>query len=728
MPVPIAELFISVGADVAGATAGLNTLSNNIQNFGNRIQRSGRALTTGLTAPIVGVGAAVFSVGSDFEHAFTQVRRTVDGLDPTQLEELRQSLIGMSKTSSGGLKTASELAEIAAVGGQLGLAGSEIKSFTSLVARLSLATDLPFGEIAEDVGRSIKIMGLAENQYEAFGAVVAALGNQMGGTERDIFEFSRRLAATLSAVGVKPEQILAISAALSEAGVNPEAGATAINKFFVEMVNSLNDTSGASEETKQKLQSLKDTLSDLSDNLQVAELRQKEFGRNTPASVVKASQLAIDKYKREIGQTSTKLDEFASSAAGGKLSIAGMAKVAGIGEDEFRALVKNDPAKAFASFVAGLQEISKTGGAEALTKTLADLGITEERQRETLLALAASEKSLPKALDVAIQAWAEQKALQDEVNAAMKDTQNQLKLMVNSIQADLIPAFDKQKESIQQLIDSINNDLLPAFKRVTDLIPTLTPDQLKGFAALAALGPALIGVGIVISAIGALASPLGVVILALAGLGIAFDQIANNWENTKAIMDKIPMLSGVAFAIDFVKKHGDEIKAVLGGIVTEAGKFGEDFNRKLTSAVLGVGAIFEAFGTFLSSFFDTVILPILDRFKGWIQEKIVGAFISILEFLQTLGVTSLPGGADIGSTISGLKAAQATAAGGGGGGAGGFGDVNVTINNPQVTSQALLDKLATQVSNAITTAIITAEKSVVIAPQPLPGQVPVTPF
>jgi TP901 family phage tail tape measure protein len=692
----------------------------------------GRDLSVGLTAPILGVAGAVFKAGTDFEHSFTQVRRTVNGLDNTQLEELRQSLLDMSKTSVGGLKTASELADIAAVGGQLGLSGKEIKTFTSLVARLSLATDLPFGEIAEDVGRSIKVLNLAESDYEKFGAVVAALGNEMGGTERDIFEFTRRLAATLSAVGVAPEKILAIASALSEVGINPEAGATAINKFFVEMVNSLNDTGGASEEAKQKLQALKDTIADLSNNLEVAELRQKEFGRNTPASVVKANQIAIDKYKRELGQANTKMDEFSQTSAAGKLNIAGMAKVAGISEEEFRNLVKTDPAKAFASFVTGLQSLRKTGGPEAVTKALEDLGITEERQRETLLALASSEKSLDKALDVAAGAWQEQKALQDEVNAAMKDTVNQMTLAANTMQAELIKTFDKQKESIQTLIDQLNNELIPAFQRMSDAIPKLTPDQLKGIAAIAAIGPGLLVVGGILSAGGAILSLLSApatlpALIVIGGLPFIFDEIANHWDRAKASLETQPKLIGIAMVIDFVKQHGDEIKTALSGIVAAVQKWALDFNSGVAAAVFGAGSIFEAFGTFLSTFFDTVILPILTRFRGWVAEHILGALIGLLEFGKSLGLTTLPGGADIGATISALKTRQDAKAAVAGGAAGGN-DVTVTINNPQVTSQALLDKLGLQVSNAITTALVTAERSVVIAPQPLPGQVPGTPF
>ena len=747
MPVPIAELFVSVGADTSGATAGLNALNSqlskigsgaaggfnltnvgkSIKSFGSQAKTVGYNLTTDLTAPILAIGGGAFAAGADFEHAFTQVKRTVDGLDETQLEALRQSLLDMATTPAGGLKTASELADIAAVGGQLGLTNDEIKSYTSLVARLSLATELPFGEIADDIGRSLKIMNIGEKDYERFGSTVAELGNVMGGTEADIFEFSRRMAATLTALGVTPEKILAISSALSEAGVNPEAGATAINKFFVEMVNSLNDASGASEETKQKLQSLKDTISDLSGSLEVAVLRQSEFGRNTPASVVKANQLAIAKYQRELGDANGKMNTFAQTSADGKLSIAGMAKVAGVGEDAFRALVATDPAQAFAQFVAGLQRITQEGGAPALTKALDDLGITDERAREALLALAASSKSLPNALNAANTAWTKQTSLIDEVNKAMTDLKNQITLTANTAQVAVIRAFDKQREAIQALIDQINNDLIPAFTKMSDAIPKLTPDQIKLFAGLAALGPAVIALGAALSILGAvitvLSSPLVLVAIGtLGGLALVFDQIANHWDTMKSVMDKIPQLAGFAFLIDSVKKHGDEIKQMLNDLVTIVQTW--DFNKDLGAALLAAGAIFSAFGTFLSNFFDTVILPILLRFKGWIDEHILGAFIGLLEFLKTLGVTTLPGGVDVGSTIAQLKTAQTAATAT----AAGTGDVNVQINNPQVTSQALLDKLGQQVAAAVTTALVTAERSVVIAPQPLPGQVPGTPF
>lgn len=755
MPVPIAELFVSVGADISGATAGLNQLNSQLQNIGNSAGKSfslsnigrglknvgsqaqiiGRDLTAGVTLPLLAVGGAVFKAGTDFENSFAQVQRTVDGLSAEQLDQFRKDLLEMSKTSAGGGSTASDLAQIAAAGGEVGVAGGDIKEFTSLVARLSLATKLPFGEITDDIGRSINVMHLAKDDFEAFGSSVTDLGNKFGGTEQDIFQFTRRLAGTLTTVGVKPDQILAIGAALSAAGVEPEAGATAINQFFTEMVNALNDTGTASDEAKQKLQSLKDSVSDLSGNLEVAQLRQKEFGRNTPASVVRANQIAIEKYQRDLGQANTKLDDFSKTSAEGKLTIGGMAKVAGQTDDEFRNLVKTDPARAFAAFIGGLQTLNKEKGPEAVTKALEELGINGERQRLAFLNLANAQQSLTSALDISKGAWDEQKALQAEVDTQMKTTTSQIKLLGNSIQTDLIDQFDKNRPAIQQFLNDFKQ-AQPTIDAFFKGISAISPDQFKFIAILLGLGPAIGFLGTIVSLLGSLALILGApavlagagiflaIAAAVAGLAVAFNQVATNWENFRTLLlaSNLPFAQALVGAIDFFKTNGDAIKATISGLVDFVRRVG--FAQAFADALTTAGQLFSVFGTFLNNFFNTVLLPIFERFKGWISEHILGAIIGLLQALQNMGITSLPGVGNIGTTISDLQAKQtgATAAAAGGT------NVEVTINNPQVTSQDLLDKLKQQTADVLFDALIAAERSAIIPPQPLPGQLPGTPF
>lgn len=752
MPVPIAELFVSVGADISGATAGLNQLNNQLNNIGtsagrgvnlSNIGRSlktvgsqaqviGRDLTAGLTLPLLGVGAAVFSAGTDFENSFAGVKRTVSDLSDDQLIAFRQDLLDMSKTSAGAGQTASDLAQIASAGGEVGVAGSDIKEFTSLVARLSLATHLPFSEITDDIGRAINIMHVSKDDFEAFGSSVTDLGNKFGGTEQDIFQFARRLSGTLTTLGVKPDQILAIGAALSAAGVEPEAGATAINQFFKDMVNALNDTGGASDEAKQKLQALKDSVSDLSGNLEVAQLRQKEFGRNTPASVVKANQLAIDKYSRELGQANTKLDDFSQSSAAGKLTIAGLAKVAGVSEDEFRNLVKTDPARAFAAFAGGLQRINKEGGPQAVTKALEDLGITGDRQSLALLNLSNAQQDLTTALNVSEEAWKKQKALQDEVNTQMETTTSKIKLLGNSIQVDLIDQFDKNKPAIDAFLKDFK-DALPTIDAFFKSIGAISPDQFKFIAALLALGPVIGFLGTIVSLMGSLALILGApavltaaaIFLAIAAalgiLAIVFDQVANHWDDFKKTLNDHNVW-GIVGIVDFFKTNGESIKAAISGLVDFVKRVG--LGQAVADMLTTAGAVFALFGEFLRKLFDTVILPIFERFKGWISEHILGAIIGLLQGLQKLGITTLPGVGDIGTAISNLQAQQTTAAAQAGGG----NNVEVTINNPVVTSQGLLNDLKEQTADILFNALINAERSTIVPPQPLPGQLPGTPF
>lgn len=771
MAVPIAELFISVGADIGGATAQLNALNaqlgrvgtnaqnatsgfnlgkigSNLQTFGNNVQTVGNGLTAGLTAPLLAAGGTVFKVGSDFEHSFTAVKRTVDGLSPEGADALRESLLNMAKDASrSGGKTASELADIAALGGQLGLTGDELERFTSLTARLSVATDIPVAEIADDIGRAAAIFHLSGDDFERFGSSVTKLGNDVGGTERDIFEITRRLAGTLSTLGVKPDQILGISAALSEVGVQPEAGGTAISQLFLQMVNGLNSINGPSAEAKAKIQSLQDTITDLGGSLEVAELRQKEFGRNTPASVVKANQLAIDKYKRELDQANTKLTDVGGAASTTSLDLGKMADVAGVGRDEFANLVRTDPARAFSKFTSGLQALQQTGGPEAVTKALADLGITGAREVQTLLSLAAAQHDLDTRLDAANQGWTQAKALNQEVATALLDMQNQIKATAASLEVDLIRAYDKQRPALQGVVDDINQKGIPAFNALANA-PTLSKDQLEGLIALAGLGPGLALTGGGLSAIGAAlkiisalggggagagagagaaaggtgaVATFGAIAVAGAAAVIAFDAVANHWDTTKAALEANPQTQPLANVIQFFKDHGDEFKSIVANFFQNALAEGNKFNVLLSAKVLEAGGIFSAFGTFIKGIVDNVIGPAFEQLK---QNFLAGIFTKLadaLAFLRGTAIANIPGvGGALDTAIADLRgrAAGATADAG-------AAQVTLTINNPTITSQALWDKFQQDVQNNIKAGLIAAQNAV--SPfhpgTPLPGTI-----
>src|SRR6185436_5384486 len=211
--------------------------------------------------------------------------------------------------------------------------------------------------------------------------------------------------------------------------------------------------SDATSEAASKVRDLQDRILDLSGSLEVAVLRQKEFGRNTPASVVKANELAIAKYQREIDGANTKMSQVAKTGDETTLTLAGLAKVTGTSQSEFANLVNTDPAQAFTSVIKGLQRIRGEQGPAGVVSALDDLNIKEARLRETLLDLSASQDSLERGTTIANQAWNENTALSEEVTKAMSATNNQLKLMQNRLEAGILRDWDDFKTRMQGAID-----------------------------------------------------------------------------------------------------------------------------------------------------------------------------------------------------------------------------------------------------------------------------------
>jgi len=720
MPVPIAELFVTVGADVSGAVNSLNTLPGALQRVGAGLTRSGRALSLAITAPIVAGVGTVFKVGSDFDEAFTAVQKTVDNTD---FGVLRTQLIDLSTSIEGGGKSAAELAQIAAVAGQLGIEGApQLRAFTAAIAGLGVTTGLPVDQLADDVGRFLTLTHQAPEAAANFASALTALGNKMGGTEGDITQLARRLAGTLSSLGVDPRDILGISAALAEVGIRAEEGGTAISKFFVEMTAAANQSSDATSEAASKVRDLQDRILDLSGSLEVAVLRQKEFGRNTPASVVKANELAIAKYQREIDGANTKMSQVAKTGDETTLTLAGLAKVTGTSQSEFANLVNTDPAQAFTSVIKGLQRIRGEQGPAGVVSALDDLNIKEARLRETLLDLSASQDSLERGTTIANQAWNENTALSEEVTKAMSATNNQLKLMQNRLEAGILRDWDDFKTRMQGAIDFVNNSVVPGLEGLEAKWRSLSPAQQEAIIAFggvaAALGPALLALGLMVGAIGALLSPIGLVLLAVAALATAW--ITNFGD----IQGK------TAAVVDFIKTHWlDMISAIpvigpaIAGVITHfdsitaaVGRLWSVFLTVFTFIATVAERVFRQVGQWISENFT--IQPLVDflRFLGGIAERI-GA-------LATQGTwTDAFGGKDLNDLIrKGELALQGTSAGIAAGGPGTANNVIVNINNPALLDETMGERFAEQVQNAVINAMIEAESQSVVPPSPaLPG-------
>lgn len=728
MAVPISELFVTVGADITGVTSGLNNASAAITKFGNNIKNVGTDLTQGITVPIVAAGAVIGGVGADFEHAFTQVRKTVGGTD-ADLETLRKGLVALSTTDLGGGKSASELAQIAAVAGQLGIEGAaDLLKFTQLAAGLSVATGISAAQVGEDLTRIALLTKTPSTAWENMASSIVALGNDMAGSEGEIIDLAKRMAGALSTVGVAAPDILGIASAVSALGIEAEAGGTAIQKIFLDMTSAVAGTAQQTPEAAKKIQTLQDRITDLGTSLQTAQTRQAAFGRNTPAAQVQETAAQIEKYRRELGQAQAELANMDTKTASGNLGA--FAKAAGLTGDEFKALFKQDPAKAFTALIHGLAEINRSKGPEGVVQTLDELGINDSRLTRVILGLVTGEQTLDKALNVANKGWQENSALNTEVAKAMQDTENQFNLLVNQLKALAIEAWPAFKKATSEAMAVIRSEVIPRIQELVDKWNALDPSMQKNIllflGVAAAIGPVIFVLGVLITAIGALLTPIGLAVVAVALLAAAWATNFGDIQGKTAavvafIQNGIAFLTGTVFpalapAVQTAFAIFDTIKTFMGTWISF-----------IAQIVILLVSIWDRALREIGAFFDTFLKPPLLAVAGWINDFIIQPLLALLRTIGTiasgLGITNI-GGFDVGAAIT--SAEQAVAGISRGVVAGGPGTANqilVNINNPTIPDQTVGDRFAQQVQDALISVLVGSEKATTPLPQPgLPGQ------
>ena len=205
------------------------TATDKLTGLGSAMTTAGKTLTKNVTVPLATLGGVAVKSAVDFESAFTGVRKTVDATE----EEFGLLSKGLQDMSSQMPQSASELASIMEVAGQLGVRGTEnLLTFTETMAMLGDTTNLSSEEAATAIARVMNIMGTSEKDVSRFGSTIVDLGNNFATTESEIVAMTNRLAAGGKLAGLTEPQIMALATAMSSVGIEAEAGGTAMTQTF----------------------------------------------------------------------------------------------------------------------------------------------------------------------------------------------------------------------------------------------------------------------------------------------------------------------------------------------------------------------------------------------------------------------------------------------------------------------------------------------------------------
>lgn len=272
----------------------------------------GMSLSTTVTPAITAMGYGMVDAADTIDAAYRDMRKTVNGTEE-DFEELRQAAIEFSSTN---VTSADQILSIQAIGGELGVATEDLKTFAETVSNLDVATDLNAEEAATSLGQLDNILNdLNGSTMPNFADALVRLGNNGASTESAIADIASRIGAMASIIGMSTPDVLAWASTIASTGQGTEAAGTAISKTMSDIETAV--ASGG------------ETLKAFAD---VAGMSAEEFARSwneTPTDALHAFIDGLNRVESDGGSAITTLQDLDITAVRQTQTIQGLMQMIG---------------------------------------------------------------------------------------------------------------------------------------------------------------------------------------------------------------------------------------------------------------------------------------------------------------------------------------------------------------------------------------------------------------
>lgn len=181
----------------------------------------------------VGATAALpVKLAIDYESAMADVKKVVNFDSADGFSKLSGEILGLTRSLP---LAATELAQIAASGGQLGIAAPDIKQFTQTVAKMATAFDMSADAAGDSMAKLANVYRIPIAQIGNLGDAINELSNSSPAKASDIVNALGRIGGTAKAFGLTETQAAALSNTFISLGKSPEVAATAINGMLIKL-------------------------------------------------------------------------------------------------------------------------------------------------------------------------------------------------------------------------------------------------------------------------------------------------------------------------------------------------------------------------------------------------------------------------------------------------------------------------------------------------------------
>ena len=182
---------------------------------------------------LIGLGSAVVSTAASYESSFTNVQRTLDqSMSTTAVDNLKQQLKSLGEQIP---LTFDQITSVATLGSQLGIASSDLGTFTETVSKFSSVTNVSTESAAQSFGALGELLGFGADQYNNFGSAVAYAGTKSVATESEILSVATQIGGIAGAAGFSAEKVVGLSTALASLRIPAEQSRGALTRVFQEV-------------------------------------------------------------------------------------------------------------------------------------------------------------------------------------------------------------------------------------------------------------------------------------------------------------------------------------------------------------------------------------------------------------------------------------------------------------------------------------------------------------
>ncbi len=632
--VQVASLFAAIGADLSGLGRGLKEAQGKLKKAGQSIAGLGTKLTMGVTLPIVGIGVAAVKMAGDFEEQMGLLGIAAKAAGE-EMDTIREFALKMGADT---IYNAREMADAMTGLYKAGMTSADVMGDLTgetgaLAAAVQLATasDLELAQAADAIAVAMATFGL--NAEDA----VAITNNFVQAADASVAEVSGLVAAfqnvgpTAAQFGWTLEDVNTALAILSERGIRGSEAGTALKSMMTNLMRPTDEVQATLKELNIQLYDADGAMKTLPSIIQ--SLSRALYGQVEATREVGGRTREQNDELKRLGKTQASLTkrvrDYEAGIKGVNLS------------EEKRAEKLAELRTALHNTRLAMLPLEAIQG-DMITTTHV---LTEEQRNQAIQTLAGTYgmKAMNTLLAEGMEGWegmtgsiSEAATAQDVANVKMNSLSGVLETLSGSLETVGIKVGTALLPPLQELL---TDHVIPLIDRIGELDPATIKWGLAIAGVAAAVGPALIVLGNLVKVFALLTTPLGLIGLALAALGVAYTTNFLGFRDAvDALLPKI-----IAF--------GEAAKLWLGENIPKAMQALSDFwNETLRPALLGIWAWLGIFIPqvleILSELWTNTLLPAIEGVWEFIDHYMIPLFEALAKVGEaTLGlaITALTG-------------------------------------------------------------------------------------